>query len=167
MEPKHLWRHSQGRPTGGQKRHLHTVCLGLLLCGSACMPTQDSCMHASRGLLLSPPERQGCFPSHRHPKKEAAPPQRAYWPKVGRPHTVPCPAWSVGIQHSVRLCAAGSTPHSPPLSIHRGPGSSFLSEPLQLVPLLRKPTFPLPLLQGWTTGSFFRRPTDKIEVLAP
>lgn len=122
-------------------------CLGLLLCHWACMPApvstpQDSCMHPSRGLLLSPSERQESFPSHRHPKKEAAPPQGARWPKVGRPHTGPCPPWSAGIQHSVRLRTAAPRPPSPSLSIHRGPGSSLPSEPLWLVPPLRKPIFP-------------------------
>lgn len=106
-------------------------CLGLLLCHWACMPApvstpQDSCMHPSRGLLLSPSERQESFPSHRHPKKEAAPPQGARWPKVGRPHTGPCPPWSAGIQQC-------QTPHcssTPPLTFPLHPQRPRVISPL-------------------------------------
>lgn len=86
------------------------VSLGLQ--AAAVSTPQDSCMHPSQGLLLTPSERQESFPSHRHPKKEAAPPQGACWPKVGRPHTGPLP--SLEAQGSSTVSDSALQLHTPP-----------------------------------------------------
>lgn len=89
-----------------------------------------------------------------HPQKGRGASHHTGTPRKKQPHRrVPAgPRWAGRTQCPVlperrdpaqcRTLRCSSTPPSPPLSIHRGPGSSLLSEPLRLVPLLRKPTFP-------------------------